>query len=196
MPKIGMEPIRRKALIAAAIEEIHAHGSLDITVGQIAKRAGVSSGLAHHYFGGKDQLLVATMRHLLKLLSREVAERLRATDDPRRRVSAVIGGNFAPEQFRPEVITAWLAFYVNAQASDDARQLLRIYAHRLHSNLLDALARMLSRDDAEQVAEGTSALIDGLWLRRALKEGPVDRDSAIALVENYVETQIKLRRHG
>lgn len=196
MPKIGMEPIRRKALIAAAIEEIHAHGSLDITVGQIAKRAGVSSGLAHHYFGGKDQLLVATMRHLLKLLSREVAERLRATDDPRRRVSAVIGGNFAPEQFRPEVITAWLAFYVNAQASDDARQLLRIYAHRLHSNLLDALACMLSRDDAEQVAEGTSALIDGLWLRRALKEGPVDRDSAIALVENYVETQIKLRRHG
>ena len=62
--------------------------------------------------------------------------------------------------------------------------------------MLDALTRLLPRGDAEQVAEGTGALIDGFWLRRALREGPADRDSAIALVEDYVETQIKLRRHG
>jgi len=191
-----MEPIRRKALIAAAIEEIHAHGSLDITVGQIAKRAGVSAGLAHHYFGNKDQLLIATMRHLLKELSREVARRLRAETEPRARVSAIIGGNFGPEQFRPDVISAWLAFYVNAQASDEARELLRIYAHRLHSNLLDALTDLMPRAEAAHIAEGAAALIDGLWLRRALKEGPPDRRSAIALVEDYVETQIAARRPG
>ena len=63
MPKIGMEPIRRKALINATIAEIGQAGSLDVTVGQIARRAGMSSGLAHHYFGGKDQILLAAMRH-------------------------------------------------------------------------------------------------------------------------------------
>ena len=196
MPKLGMEPIRRKALIAAAIEEIHAHGSLDVTVGSIARRAGVSAGLAHHYFGNKDQLLVATMRHLLRELSQVVAMLLRAESDPRARISAVIAGNFAAVQFQPAVISAWLAFYVNAQASPEARQLLRIYAHRLNSNLLDALRRLMPEEDARHVAEGTGALIDGVWIRRALKEGPIDRDSAIALVEDYVELQLKLRRHG
>ena len=65
MPRIGMEPVRRKALIAAAIDAIHDRGMGQVTMGEIARRAGVSAALAHHYFGGKDQLLLATMRHLL-----------------------------------------------------------------------------------------------------------------------------------
>ena len=48
MPKIGMEPIRRAALVKATIAEIGRAGSLDVTVSQIAKRAGMSSALAHH----------------------------------------------------------------------------------------------------------------------------------------------------
>ena len=62
MPKTGMEPLRRRELIGAAIESIHAQGMAQVTMGDIARRAGVSAGLAHHYFGGKDQLLSATMR--------------------------------------------------------------------------------------------------------------------------------------
>ncbi|MEJ1999680.1 MAG: TetR family transcriptional regulator, partial [Maritimibacter sp.] len=59
MPKLGMEPIRRAALVKSAIAEIGEAGSLDVTVSRIAKRAGVSSALAHHYFGGKEDLLIA-----------------------------------------------------------------------------------------------------------------------------------------
>jgi TetR/AcrR family transcriptional repressor of bet genes len=52
MPKIGQEPLRRKALVAATVDVIGEAGSLDVTGGQIAIRAGMSSALAHHYFGG------------------------------------------------------------------------------------------------------------------------------------------------
>ena len=77
MPKIGMKPIRRKALIDATIAEIGQAGSLDVTVGQIAKRAGMSSGLAHHYFGGKEQMLLAAMRQILTNLQVRVRANLR-----------------------------------------------------------------------------------------------------------------------
>ena len=40
MPKVGMEPIRKAALVKATIAEIGRAGSLDVTVSQIAKRAG------------------------------------------------------------------------------------------------------------------------------------------------------------
>ena len=66
MPKLGMEPIRRAALVKATIAEIGDAGSLDVTVSRIAKRAGMSSALAHHYFGGKDQIFEAAMRHILR----------------------------------------------------------------------------------------------------------------------------------
>ena len=74
MPKIGMEPIRRRALIDAAIAAIGERGSLDVTVSQIARRAGVSSALAHHYFGNKEEIYIA-------VLSRTLANWLQPLED-------------------------------------------------------------------------------------------------------------------
>ena len=72
MPKLGMEPIRKEALVKATIVEIGRVGSLDVTVSQIAKRAGMSSALAHHYFGSKEEMFLAAMRHIMTLYGAEV----------------------------------------------------------------------------------------------------------------------------
>ena len=72
MPKLGMEPIRKAALVNATIVEVGRTGSLDVTVSQIAKRAGMSTALAHHYFGGKEAMFLAAMRHVLSLYGAEV----------------------------------------------------------------------------------------------------------------------------
>src|ERR687892_1358368 len=99
MPKVGMEPLRRRALIDATISAIGERGSLDVTMSEIAGRAGVSSALAHHYFGAKDDLLQATMRHLLAEFGAGVVDRLRRAESPRARLTAIVEGSFGPEQF-------------------------------------------------------------------------------------------------
>jgi len=190
MPKIGMEPLRRKALIDAAISAIGERGSLDVTMSEIAGRAGVSSALAHHYFGAKDELLFATMRHILAELNTDTRRAFGNTVTPRQRVSAVVAVSFSEDQFQPQIIAAWLAFYVEAQKSSDLRRLLRIYARRLHSNLMSGLTGILPKAEADRVAEATAALIDGLYIRRALKDGVPDAQTAIALVEDYLETKL------
>jgi TetR/AcrR family transcriptional regulator, transcriptional repressor of bet genes len=186
MPRIGMEPVRRKALISAAIDAIHDRGMGQVTMGEIARRAGVSAALAHHYFGGKDQLLLATMRHLLTELGDEIQVRLAAARTPQERIAAVVRGNFAACQFRPAVISAWLAFYVQAQNDPEARRLLRIYRRRLESNLLYPLRELTTRERATRVAETAAALIDGLWIRRSLADISPDPDGAAQLVEDAV----------
>ena len=108
MPKLGMQPIRRRELIVAAVEAIHERGLNGVTMGDIAKRAGVSPALAHHYFGSKDELLSATMRHLLTEFALTAHRRLAAAGDPRSRVDAILEASFAPEQFSPAVTSAWL----------------------------------------------------------------------------------------
>ena len=194
MPKLGMEPVRRKALIDAAIAAIGERGSLDVTMSQIAGLAGVSSALAHHYFGAKSDLLHATMRYLLSELGAECQAALRDARSPRERLSAIVAVNFSEKQFRPEIVAAWLAFYVEAQRSDGLRRLLRVYARRLHSNLMSGLAPLLPRPAAEHTAEGVAALIDGLYIRRALKDGAADAGSAVALVEDYVDSMLSRGR--
>ena len=190
MPKVGMEPLRRKALIDAAILAIGERGSLDVTMSDIAGRAGVSSALAHHYFGAKDDLLQATMRHLLRELGTDTVAALRKARGPRNRVSAIIAVNFSEAQFRSATIAAWLAFYVEAQRSTPMRRLLRVYANRLHSNLVSGLSGLMAREEALRAAEGVAALIDGLYIRRALKQGAPDPKSAIHLVETYVDMAV------
>jgi TetR/AcrR family transcriptional regulator, transcriptional repressor of bet genes len=190
MPKIGMEPLRRRALIDATLSAIGSRGSLNVTMSEIADRAGVSSALAHHYFGAKGDLLQATMRHLLSELNSDTRRALSACRTPRERVLAVIAVNFSEKQFQPETIAAWLAFYVEAQKSPDLRRLLRIYARRLHSNLMSGLAHLMPRASADQAAEAIAALIDGLYIRRALKDGTPNAASAIAIVEDYFETRL------
>lgn len=190
MPKIGMEPLRRRALIDATISAIGERGSLDVTMSEIAGRAGVSSALAHHYFGAKDELLLATMRHILAELTIDMRRALLSATSPRGRVSAVVAVNFSEAQFQPETIAAWLAFYVEAQKSSTLRRLLRVYARRLHSNLMSGLTGILPRSEADRVAETTAALIDGLYIRRALKDGVPDAATAIGLVEDYLETKL------
>jgi TetR/AcrR family transcriptional repressor of bet genes len=176
-----MEPIRRAALVQATIEEIGAVGSLDVTVSQIAKRAGMSSALAHHYFGGKEQIFLAAMRHTLTAYGAEVRAALRAATSDRGRVEAIVHASFSQNNFRHEVVAAWLNFYVLAQKSDQARRLLVVYQLRLRSNLRHAL-RPVVGTRARITAERIAALIDGAYLRQSLGLEEPDPDGVARMI--------------
>ncbi|MCV6585179.1 MAG: transcriptional regulator BetI [Marinibacterium sp.] len=180
MPKIGMEPLRRAALVEAAIIEIGHAGTLDVTVSQIARRAGMSSALAHHYFGSKDQMLVAAMRHILTLFGAEVRAALQGNPTPLQRIEALIRASFSTRNFQPEIIAAWLNFYVQAQTSAEARRLLAIYRKRLHSNLRAGF-RPLVRDP-DIASETIGALIDGVYIRQSLHDDALAGGDAVSLI--------------
>jgi TetR/AcrR family transcriptional repressor of bet genes len=188
MPKLGMEPIRKQALVNATIVEIGRAGSLDVTVSQIAKRAGMSPALAHHYFGSKEDMLLAAMRHILALYGAEVRGALALSEGPQGRVRAILRASFSPANFRSEVVGAWLNFWVMAQSVPGARRLLAIYQRRLRSNLRAALR---PHPRAAMIADGLGALIDGLYLREVLKGGAPDGVAAVALALDFVNATLQ-----
>lgn len=190
MPKLGMEPIRREALIAATIAEIGEKGTLDITVSAIARRAGVSSGLAHHYFGGKDQLFLATMTHILATYGRAVRTALHQAHTPKDRLRGIVEAGFAGHNFDQPVVTAWMNFYALALSSPAAHRLLSIYQRRLRSNLKHALRQEIP-ETAQAASRRIAALIDGLYLREALRNGPPDGRRATALVMEHIEMELE-----
>ncbi|SMH29305.1 transcriptional regulator BetI [Azospirillum agricola] len=194
MPKVGMEPIRRRQLIDATIASMGKHGLADTTVQTISRGAGVSPGIIHHYFGGKDELLAATMRSMLVQLRTDVTERLAAAGlSPRARLEAIIDCNFAAEQFQPQVVAAWLGFWAQAPHNPALSRLQRINARRLHSNFLHSLRALLPPERAERVAVGLTAMIDGLWLRFALSgglSGEMDGREARAVAIGYLDAEL------
>lgn len=189
MPKLGMEPIRKDALIKATIVEIGRSGSLDVTVSQIAKRAGMSPALAHHYFGSKEEMFLAAMRHVLTLYGAEVRGALAVAEGPEARVRAILRASFSAGNFRREVVGAWLNFWVLAQTSEGARRLLAIYQGRLRSNLLTSLRPMVG-ERARDLAEALGAMIDGLYLREVLKSGTPDGRAAVTMALSYLDAEL------
>jgi len=186
MPKLGMAPIRRKQLVEAAIAAIHAHGFANATVARIARQAGISAGMVHHYFKDKDELLFATMRHLLAELRADAVARLSGTADPRQRIRAIIDACFGENQFDGQVFSAWLALYGNARQSPRLMNILSLYHRRLRSSLLHDLRRIVSETEALRLADGIAAMIDGLWLRYALTGKPADPETPRALTRDYL----------
>lgn len=186
MPKLGMEPIRRSSLIKATIAEIGHVGSLEVTVSKIAKRAGMSSALAHHYFGSKEAMFLASMRHVLTVYGAEVRGALATADTHADRLRAVVRASFSHANFRREVIAAWLNFYVLAQTGGQARRLLRVYQGRLRSNLTYHL-RPLVGGQAPDVADQLAAMIDGIYLREVLGGDDPDGLAAAAQVLRFLD---------
>lgn len=180
MPKLGMEPLRRASLVQATITEIGRAQSLDVTVGQIAKTAGMSTALAHHYFGGKNQIFLAAMRHILTEYGTKVRHHLRHATTPQARVEAIITASFDDTFFAPGTVAAWMTLYAAAPTQPETRRLLTLYQARLRSNLTHALRPLSATPQAH--ADVMAALIDGLYLRAALSDassGVAARNAAL-----------------
>lgn len=191
MPKVGMQPIRKRQLIEATIASIHAHGLADTTVATIGRLAGLSPGIIHHYFGGKDALLAATMRALLVELRAYVVTALAAAVGPRARIEAIIDASFTERQFQPQVIVTWLAFWGQAPHDETLMRLQRVYARRLQSNLRHELRLLVGDGRASIVTQGLAAMIDGLWLSFALGQSARGAEAARGLARDYLHRQLE-----
>ncbi len=187
MPKLGMEPIRRRQLIDATIAAIDENGFSEATVSRISARAGLSTGVVHHYFGNKNDLLEATLRDLANTLRREVVERLNRARNPRERVLAIIDGNLAPSLFHRAGVTAWLAFWGEAPNNPRYARIQHIIIRRLRGNLIHALRTIVAPARLTPVADGIGTLLDGLWLRAALTGGGITHEAATVLAHGYLD---------
>ncbi len=196
MPKVGMQPIRRRQLIDATLETINDVGLHYATIAQIAKRAGVSTGIISHYFGDKNGLLEATMRDITSQLRIAVLSRLKQLPaaDASVRLSAIVDGNFDDTQLHSAAMKAWLDFWASSMHQPMLHRLQIASSQRLLSTLIAEFRRELPRDKARIAGYGLSALIDGLWLRAALSGKPFDKVSAKALTTQFIRQQLADRK--
>jgi len=187
-----MAAIRKPQLIAATMDTIGEVGLARANVQLISRNAGVTPAIINHYFGGKDGLLEATMREVLRQLGQAVRERLARCrpDDVAGRIQAIVGGNFAPEQVDARVVKTWLTFWALSMHEPRLHRLQRVNEQRLLSHLRLELKRVLNPERAAFIAQGVAALIDGIWLRGALSPQGIQVDTARCLITDYLAHQL------
>lgn len=194
MPKIGMRDVRRAQLIDATLQSIDQSGLSGTTLATVAQHANISTGIVSHYFGGKDGLLEATMRHILRdLWEATMRRRTAAKDEPRARLRAIVAANFDVSQVNTPVMKTWLAFWAESMHQPALRRLQRVNTRRLYSNLCAEFEKVLPRAASRRAATGLAAMIDGLWLRGTLTGEPFDTKAALRVANEYIDLMLEMR---
>ena len=175
---------RKAQLIESTIDSIAKRGFAETTLADVADGAGLSRGIVNFHFQSKEQLLVETLQ-LIAEEYREVWRRALAkagsvTVD---RLIAMVQSDFDPAVCNRKKIAVWYAFWGEAKSRPTYLKLCadrdREYAEAFH-----ALVRAMIEEggyeglDAELVAQGLSALTDGLWLDFLVDPKNFDRDRA------------------
>ncbi|EIF33880.1 transcriptional repressor BetI [Burkholderia sp. Ch1-1] len=194
MPKLGMREIRRAQLIDATLLTIDQTGLAGTTLASVAQRASISTGIVSHYFGDKDGLLEATMRHMLRDLWQATSRRRRAARaNPRSKLRAVVAANFDAGQISGPAMKTWLAFWSESMHKPQLRRLQHVNTRRLYSNLCADFSKAMPRAAARRAASGLAALIDGLWLRGALSGEPFNAKAALRTANDYIDLVLASR---
>ncbi|WP_394126629.1 transcriptional regulator BetI [Vibrio hepatarius] len=192
MPKVGMPEIRKPQLVKATMAVIDRVGLHAASIALISKEAGVSTGIINHYFGGKHGLLEETMREILRQHSATIMQSLARLpkDAYQQRIIAIVDGNFVGFQAENQVTKTWLAFWSYSMHEPQLKRLQRVNEKRLLSHLKIELKALFGADQAEVIAHGIAALIDGIWLRGTLNPQGIDADKARFIINDYLDKQL------
>ncbi|NHH91416.1 HTH-type transcriptional regulator BetI [Pseudoalteromonas sp. MB47] len=187
-----MEPVRRQQLIDATIESVAELGLQGTTINSISKKAGLSSGIISHYFGGKQGLIEATVRYLLTSLKQALMNQVTPQTSPEQRLMFIVEANFSRIQQQSNNTKTWLSFWAHSMHDAQLHRLQNVNSKRLFSNLLSSFKQLMSDSDAKLAAELSAAMIDGLWLRAVLSKSDQDQfEHSEQLAKDYIRSLIK-----
>lgn len=199
MARVGTEKLRKKELIEATIKSIEDHGFQGTTILTISRQANMSAGIISHYFGSKQGLILATIRHLLEELKQGLLQQIadcEQTLTPELRLQMIVDTNFACFQQSTSVTRAWLCFWAQALHDPELARLQTVNSKRLQSNLLHSYRQIIQdKERAVIAASMTAAMIDGLWLRSSLSQTSENEfKQAEVLCKQFITSQCQLEK--
>jgi TetR/AcrR family transcriptional regulator, transcriptional repressor of bet genes len=166
---------RRADLVQAAIRCLAEGGMAAFKMERIAAEAGVSLGLLPHYFKSKTELLTEVYRAALyDDVNRKIAdlEDKDAVGPAAERLCRVVDAIIDPDYLKPTNLTVWLALWgeivVNPELRLAHRTLYRSYLKSLAALIGEVAGQRQRKVNSTEIARSLQALIDGLFLERAL----------------------------
>lgn len=183
---------RRQQLIDATIRSVANHGLADTTIATVAREAGLSQGIINLHFRSKERLLTETLRYLADEYRNACGEAAAAAgDSPAAGLEAMVELDFRRNICTRDKLAVWFAFWGERKFRPTYR---RICAARDKS--YDDMVRVMCAKLCEQggypdvepalVADGLSALTDGLWLDLLVRPESMSRELARRITMAYL----------
>ncbi|MEM9146377.1 MAG: TetR family transcriptional regulator C-terminal domain-containing protein [Pseudomonadota bacterium] len=184
---------RRDQLMDATLATLARRGLAQVTLADVAETAGLSRGIVNFHFESKERLLFATLSRLSAEYDAVWREELAAAG-PRvaDRLRALLSADFSERLCAPEKVAAWFAFFAEAAARPDYRDLCWARDDALLAAIRGLCAELDAEagygQDAQATAMALYAMQEGLWLRLMLGNAELSRQDALAIALGMLGT--------
>lgn len=173
MPKKVDHDARREELVLAAWRVIAAKGIDEVTIRDIARESGYSSGVLAHYFKNKDDLLA----HALRLSHTRIRKRYDAEVETPKAIEAlqaILIDNLPMDEQRDLETRIEMSFWARALRNEELHAIQQKESETLRALLRELVEKaqkdkaIAKKHDREEVLELLGAMIDGISLHALL----------------------------
>jgi len=184
----------RLTLIKAAQDAVAEIGISATSVSEIIQRAGLSRGMVHLHFGGKDHLIDAAACHSSQQYYDGLEALLQtAGDTGQERIEMIVRGDLSPEVLNVRNVNIWYAFRGEARNRDAIAEFSDTRDARLRNMVFNAFSRITREAKAADPASvardathGTLAMLEGMWTDYLLHHDSFDRTEASRIVFRFL----------
>jgi AcrR family transcriptional regulator len=191
MPKQVDHDKRRVAFAAAAYRVIARRGLSRVTVREIAKEAGFTTGALVHYFSSKDQVLMQASEYSALVVRKRMEKH--AVD--RQGLDALRHVLFESLPMTPEMRgmwNVWLGFWDRSSHSKQIRHLTKLRYNEWLGRIADLIERAQAAGDLSDAidparsAQAVVALIDGIGVRVLLTGIAISPTRQKEMVDDWI----------
>lgn len=186
----------RLALIEATLDCVAELGIAGTSVSTIIERAGLSRGMIHLHFNGKDGLMDAAIEHASAEYYQNLyvlLEQVRPEAWPQERIEAIIRSDLGETILNRYNVSIWYAFRGEARVRESIRSFSDTRDKRLRSLLNEAflsICQTTGTADPAQTARdathGTLAFLEGMWTDYLIHPDAFDRDEACRIIFRFL----------
>jgi TetR/AcrR family transcriptional repressor of bet genes len=185
--------VRRAQLIRATMESIAENGLAGTTMATVTREAGLSVGIANLHFESKEKMLTETLKYVTDEFSngQQAVLKNKKHDTVAKKIQAVLKFDLSAKVTEKSKLAVWVAFWGEAK-SRPTYQRIRAQAdiqiedsyRELFQNAIDEAGYL--NTDADLIARGYTALIDGLWLELLVSPRQFNRRKAREIAHHYL----------
>jgi TetR/AcrR family transcriptional repressor of bet genes len=183
---------RREQLIRATIRCVANRGLADTTIATVAKEAGLSQGIINLHFQSKERLLTETLRYLADEYRNACQEAAaEAGESPEAGLQAMVDLDFQRGICERNKLAVWFAFWGERKFRPTYRRICAERDKSYDDRVRTLCARLCEQGgypevDSALVADGLSALTDGLWLDLLVRPESMSRELAKRISMAYL----------
>jgi len=179
MPRLAAahESERRLILLKAAFREVAEKGFSNVTLEDIAARAGVSKGVTLYYFSSKEDLFRELFGWLIDSIHERMREAVASVEDPIEKVRALVALIFPS----PSKNRAFFRAYVDFCGLAARREAFRVIDERFYAGCREVDRGIVEEGirrgvflarDPDVTASTLRAIFDGLMLQWLAEKDP------------------------